>query len=414
MKRILMLSVLLAGLTIGVAAQNRSINFEETKQWSQVVEKARAENKLIFVDCYTDWCGPCKMLARDVFTKDEVADFFNANFVNAKFEMEKDEDGVKNAKVWGVRAYPTMIFVDPFTEKVVHRIVGAGKPEWLIENGRIAKDPTKNLNSVIERYNGGDRDPEFIKEYLGALKAAYMSDEQEKVASEYLGTLPMDRFATKDTWDIITANISDPTSDIMQKTVANREKFYAADGLDKETVDKFLGRAIVNKAMGYAYWRPGRSEFDNTGFNTYMGYLKGNNDYEPCNTALIWMDSYTFVQKEDWKGLLKKMEKTEKGKALEGEYGDRYIMRFGELLGQSGDKKIVNKGIKMVDRKADAVTLENARDYYNKSSFISVKSKMLGDIGDEAGAEKAKAEAEKLVEEGRNISSGMVPATRME
>jgi cation transport ATPase len=48
---------------MGVEAQNRSIDFEQTKEWKKVLKKAKKEKKLIFVDCYTSWCGPCKMLS---------------------------------------------------------------------------------------------------------------------------------------------------------------------------------------------------------------------------------------------------------------------------------------------------------------------------------------------------------------
>lgn len=94
MKKVFLLVMLVAGILFGAEAQNRSINFEQTKVWKQIVKKAKKEKKLIFVDCYTSWCGPCKMLANNVFTKDEVADYFNQTFVNAKYDMEKDEDGI--------------------------------------------------------------------------------------------------------------------------------------------------------------------------------------------------------------------------------------------------------------------------------------------------------------------------------
>ena len=94
MKKIILFIIVLVVVTVSAVAQNRNINFEQTKEWKKIVKKAKKEKKLIFVDCYTTWCGPCKMLARDVFTKDEVADFFNAHFVNAKFDMEKDTDGI--------------------------------------------------------------------------------------------------------------------------------------------------------------------------------------------------------------------------------------------------------------------------------------------------------------------------------
>ena len=130
MKKVFLLVMLVAGILFGAEAQNRSINFEQTKVWKQIVKKAKKEKKLIFVDCYTSWCGPCKMLANNVFTKDEVADYFNQTFVNAKYDMEKDEDGIILKTQFGVKAFPTLVFVDPATQQVLHRMVGAGRAEW--------------------------------------------------------------------------------------------------------------------------------------------------------------------------------------------------------------------------------------------------------------------------------------------
>ena len=75
---------------VGVDAQNRSIVFREGN-WEKILKQAKKEKKLIFVDCYTSWCGPCKMLAKNVFTQDKVADFYNTEFVCVKMDMEKGE-----------------------------------------------------------------------------------------------------------------------------------------------------------------------------------------------------------------------------------------------------------------------------------------------------------------------------------
>ena len=53
MKKVFLLVMLVAGILFGAEAQNRSINFEQTKVWKQIVKKAKKEKKLIFVDCYT-------------------------------------------------------------------------------------------------------------------------------------------------------------------------------------------------------------------------------------------------------------------------------------------------------------------------------------------------------------------------
>ena len=93
MKRCMLLNVLLWVLGVSAFAQTQGIAFETSRSWKKVVEKAREEGKLIFVDCYADWCGPCKQLASQVFTQKGVGEFFNRHFVNVQFNVEKDADG---------------------------------------------------------------------------------------------------------------------------------------------------------------------------------------------------------------------------------------------------------------------------------------------------------------------------------
>src|SRR3989339_764670 len=69
----------------------------ETGSWKEVLEKARTEKKLVFIDVYTSWCGPCKLMAKDIFPSKSVGDVFNKNFINYKIDAEKGE-GVAIAK----------------------------------------------------------------------------------------------------------------------------------------------------------------------------------------------------------------------------------------------------------------------------------------------------------------------------
>lgn len=71
MKKLFVLIVLMAGIVWGAEAQSKGITFEQTKEWKKVLKKAKKEKKLIFIDCYTSWCGPCKMLSSQVFTREE-------------------------------------------------------------------------------------------------------------------------------------------------------------------------------------------------------------------------------------------------------------------------------------------------------------------------------------------------------
>ena len=67
---------------------SQGIQFE-IGSWKEVLQKAKQENKLIFVDLYTTWCGPCKKMAAETFPQQAVGDYFNKNFVNYKIDAEK-------------------------------------------------------------------------------------------------------------------------------------------------------------------------------------------------------------------------------------------------------------------------------------------------------------------------------------
>lgn len=94
-------------------------------------QKAAAGGRLLFVDCYTSWCGPCRSMANNVFTRKEVGAYFNSRFVCAKINMEKGE-GVELGKRYQVSAYPTLLFLDA-TGKVLKKVVGYKTPEQLLE-----------------------------------------------------------------------------------------------------------------------------------------------------------------------------------------------------------------------------------------------------------------------------------------
>ncbi len=92
----------LACFPIWVLAQqaDQEMKFERGLSWQQVKEKAKSQNKYIFIDCYTTWCSPCKAMDKDVFSDKSVADLFNDKFVSFKLQMDKsdkDDDEVKKA-----------------------------------------------------------------------------------------------------------------------------------------------------------------------------------------------------------------------------------------------------------------------------------------------------------------------------
>ena len=151
----------------------------------QTLEQAKKENKLIFLDAFASWCGPCKLLDQNVFPKKEVGDYFNANFLNLHIDMEKGE-GIEIAKKYGIYSYPTLLFIDG-DGKVVYKAVGYMSPQELISIAKEAVNPENTLENKIAKFEAGEKDPEFL---MGLIKNTNSSDFSlaQKVATRYFQT----------------------------------------------------------------------------------------------------------------------------------------------------------------------------------------------------------------------------------
>lgn len=180
MKHILAALTFLA-LSISLTAQG--IEFFQGS-WAEALEKAQAEEKLVFVDAYASWCGPCKMMAAKVFPQEQVGSYFNANFVNMKIDMEKPENAEFAGK-YPVSAYPTLFFIEA-SGKVVQKAVGAKNVEQLLEFAQKIVGRADKSGDYEKLYEEGNRDPKFLLDYIRALNAA--GKPSLKITNEYLST----------------------------------------------------------------------------------------------------------------------------------------------------------------------------------------------------------------------------------
>ena len=114
-------------------AEETGIKFLE-ENWTKALAEAKKQNKLVFLDAYTSWCGPCKMLKRNTFPDKAAGEFFNKNFINVALDMEKG-DGLTVAAMYQVRAYPTLIITDA-SGKIITISEGYIGPDQLIEFGK--------------------------------------------------------------------------------------------------------------------------------------------------------------------------------------------------------------------------------------------------------------------------------------
>jgi len=189
------------------AQTEEGINFYKGT-FNEALAKAKKENRFLFIDCYTSWCGPCKWMAKSVFTNDTVYNFFNSHFINYKLDMEKGE-GIEVAKKYGIRNYPTFLWLES-DGKQHHRVVGAKNPAQFLEVASYAISPTGNLRYLGEQYKAGNKSAENLLTYSKRLLDAYDMSYQT-VIDEYFKTQEGENLTNETNWNLIlefTPNIN--------------------------------------------------------------------------------------------------------------------------------------------------------------------------------------------------------------
>ncbi len=150
--------------------------------WEEAIELAAKEQKLIFVDAYAKWCGPCKRMARDVFSQESVGDFYNTNFINMKIDMEEGM-GITFRRQYPVSAFPTLFFIDEKGE-IVKKSVGGKRTPDFIGLGKTVMASYDRSGDFAEQYEKGDRNYDLVLNYINALNQA--QKPSGKIANDFL------------------------------------------------------------------------------------------------------------------------------------------------------------------------------------------------------------------------------------
>lgn len=209
-------------------------------------ELAGQQGKLIFIDAFTTWCGPCKRMSANVFTDEAVGELYNTTFVNVKLDMEKGE-GKTFQSQYRVNAFPTLLFLDP-EGKVVHKVVGGMDASNFVKLGKFAASKSNVTSNLDKEYEDGMRDPAFMAKYIEAL--AKSNRPVLKIANEYLAT--QSDFSTKENLTIIYHGMEEADSRIFNLMVENRKdisKIYGEEALEEKVLE--ASSNTVNKAIEF-------------------------------------------------------------------------------------------------------------------------------------------------------------------
>ena len=365
-----------------VVVEKRAIENTENmafihEKFGEAIEKARAENKLVFVDAYTTWCAPCKQMDKSTFSDEDVAAFFNEKFVNLKLDMERG-DGLTIQQRYKVSAFPTLLFLNADGE-VVHKALGFQDVEQMLALGKLALGSDQTLSAWTSRYEKGEREPKFLKEYTSKLLETY-DESRAEVAEAYLATqtdqftpenldfsmrftegVESPRFAflvankkafeKKFTKDEISLKIEELVSDFLLNE-KNLPTLGRADSLIRLVYPEKADRMAKNYRLSYYRLKGERDNYATAAIQYYKKYddnadelsetattfLEQIDDKKMLKKALNWAKKAANKQETVTNQLLvaqlyQKLKKTKKAKKAAGN-----ALEIGKKLGQNYDE----------------------------------------------------------------------------
>jgi len=231
----------------------QGIDFVEGS-WKEVVEKAQKEDKLIYVDAFAVWCGPCKMMAKNIFPDERVGAVYNDLFVNYSVDAEKGE-GRDIAKQYRVTAYPTHLYINPHTEEVVTYKRGATDVNGFLQWATIAESEFRDsvsLHDYKQAFKKGNREEEFLVKYIN--KAGLSNETADEALDTYVELYGQE--LTQEKWSFIVSNTKDLTTksaQFVREVAANQKGSWTAghqmqyDQWLNQVFNETLKDAIINR-----------------------------------------------------------------------------------------------------------------------------------------------------------------------
>ena len=162
--------------------------------FNEALTKASNEGKLVFVDFYATWCGPCKQMAEKVFPDEELGKYMNEKFVCLQIDVEKEGWQKEVAEKYNVTVLPTLVFFK-LDSTVASRLAGAREKAELLNAAKVARgeelsfeklyDRAKSKKDLADMQNLLKQAPEYVGGLQG-MEAQKWIVRVEKMYNEYV------------------------------------------------------------------------------------------------------------------------------------------------------------------------------------------------------------------------------------
>jgi thiol-disulfide isomerase/thioredoxin len=307
------------------------IKFDENLTWKQVLQKAKDENKYIFVDCYATWCGPCKWMDKSVYSLEKVGNYYNDKYISLRVQMDSsklDNDFVKGWYVeasmikskYKVAAFPTYLFFTPNGD-IVHRDVGAKAPDEFMAVGADALNSDKQYYTALEKYRRNKLDTAYMKRLARKAKTLGGEELARKIANDYINRVQIDVLFTQDNIWFMTefTNSSKDRGFVMFRDSSKR--ISEADKLVTASYCKNIVLGIINveEIKPYSSVKSGKPDWERIKLNLKKYGEVGEEALIKYKPGIIFKTEIepTLKINSDWNTILPLIEKQKLGRNAE-------------------------------------------------------------------------------------------------
>jgi len=293
------------------------VRFENGITWQKLIDKAKAANKFIFVDCYATWCLPCKKMDQEVYPLNIIGDKINERFISIKVQMDTGKNDNSDIKLtypiaryleknYIITALPTYLFFD-FNGNPIHKEVGSFTAEKFLNVISDALDSSRQIYALVRRANEG-RLP-FAEMIILAKRLSGSKYGENKLAgqvarkyfTDFLYKLPENEFFTKTNLDVFSKFRRAIRSEdkMFQYFLVNSEKVDSLSGLGagfaKGIVEYVINEEEIQPNLDKANKKTGSPDWAGMDKNITKKYGKAYATITIINAKVRW---YSF--KKEW------------------------------------------------------------------------------------------------------------------
>ncbi len=370
--------------------ENVGVHFiHSVPNWNKIVAQAKKENKFIFVDCYTTWCGPCKEMSKEIFPKKKVGDFFNKAFINIAFQLDttkKDNADVivsrrvaASMKKYKINAYPTFLIFDT-SGTIVHKFAGGGDEDEIIAKAKIGLNKETQYYNLIQQYNAGKREDFLLK------RLCKTADEAEDNLDDYLKAFieTRENLYTKENSKFLIEFMEEAKGAAFESFYKNKEKWIEV--LGKQKVNVVIESKICSTLeTELIFTLPNKINWQKL-TEKYTKLFPKYGKVAVAKEAMGWK-----LRNNDFKGYIKMLDSLFIEYPEQMNYSNELNQNASTIFNLSNDKTLLNKALSWSKK-----SLEQDKD---NPMYLDAYANLLYKLGQTKEAIEIETKAVELINE---------------